>query len=122
MNLFKKFAAMVSKLIKPPQEVRKTLTDSQINLIHCALGVATEAGEIATIIKEHVIYGKPLDTVALVKEIGDETWYTQGLLNELKLTLDVAIEHNMVKLAERYGPDYDYTDQKAIDKADQKGS
>jgi len=112
---------MVAKLIKSPQEIHKTLTDSQINLLHCAMGIATEAGEIVTIIKEHTIYGKPLDTVELVKECGDELWYLQGVLNEIKVSIETAMEHNMVKLAERYGQNYEYTDQKATDKVDQSG-
>ena len=115
------FQAMVRKLQKSPAVILNEMTEQSASLMHNALGVATESGEICTIIKNHIIYGKPLDTMRLVEEIGDSMHYMQAILDTVSASLEVAMEHNMVKLAERYGQDYEYTDQKAIDRADKTG-
>lgn len=51
----------------------KPLTQEQ-NLKHAAILMISEAGEIADAIKAFAIYGKPLDNVNLVEEVGDLLW------------------------------------------------
>ena len=51
----------------------KPLTPEQ-NLKHAAILMISEAGEIADAVKAHVIYGKPLDYVNIVEEVGDVLW------------------------------------------------
>lgn len=51
----------------------KPLTQEQ-NLRHAAILLVSEAGEIADAIKAFAIYGKPLDKVNLVEEVGDLLW------------------------------------------------
>lgn len=48
------------------------------NIEHVALGMCTEFGEIATVVKRHRIYGRPMtpEMLANIKEeIGDYCWY-----------------------------------------------
>jgi NTP pyrophosphatase (non-canonical NTP hydrolase) len=51
----------------------KQLTSEQ-NLRHAAILMISEAGEIADAIKAFAIYGKPLDRVNLLEEVGDLLW------------------------------------------------
>lgn len=51
----------------------KPLTLEQ-NLQHAAILLVSEAGEIADSIKSFAVYGKPLDSVNLVEEVGDLLW------------------------------------------------
>lgn len=45
------------------------------NLDHAALGICTESAEIADAYKRFLVYGKPLDQVNLIEEVGDNLWY-----------------------------------------------
>jgi len=53
------------------------------NLVHMALGITGEAGEVADVIKKHYAYGKTLDVQHLVEEVGDIMFYLNGLLAEV---------------------------------------
>jgi NTP pyrophosphatase (non-canonical NTP hydrolase) len=44
-------------------------------LMHAAMGMVTESGEFIDALKKLTIYGKPLDKVNLVEELGDLQWY-----------------------------------------------
>jgi NTP pyrophosphatase (non-canonical NTP hydrolase) len=86
-------------------------------LIHAALGIAGEAGEIVDAIKKHCIYGKPLDLANVIEELGDLRFYMEGLCNVLDLSDQEVIQGNMNKLAQRY-KSLTYTDGAAIERAD----
>jgi NTP pyrophosphatase (non-canonical NTP hydrolase) len=86
------------------------------DLIHAALGVTSDAGELATQIKAHVIYGKPLDKVNVVEECGDVLWFVCRMLDAVGVSLNDCAAHNIGKLQKRY-PDR-YTDQAALERAD----
>jgi NTP pyrophosphatase (non-canonical NTP hydrolase) len=47
---------------------------------HMALGVMGEMGEIIDQIKKAYIYGKDLDQVNIVEEVGDVAWYVAGFV------------------------------------------
>lgn len=53
------------------------------HLVHMALGVAGEVGEIIDAVKKVLIYGKAPDTINFKEEVGDITWYIACLLKEL---------------------------------------
>jgi NTP pyrophosphatase (non-canonical NTP hydrolase) len=42
---------------------------------HAAMGLVTETAEFLDAFKKHIFYGKPLDKVHLLEEIGDMMWY-----------------------------------------------
>lgn len=42
---------------------------------HAAVGMTTEIGETYDAYKRHEIYGKPLDSVNVLEELGDYAWY-----------------------------------------------
>jgi len=88
--------------------------ESTIDLLHACLGIATEAGELIDPIKKAVFYGKALDKVNLMEEVGDILWYCAILLKYTGHTFDDAMERNIAKLEKRY-PD-EFTEEDAIDR------
>jgi NTP pyrophosphatase (non-canonical NTP hydrolase) len=78
---------------------RRTLKELPYHqhLIHMGLGLAGEIGELLDAIKKHVVYGKPLDTVNLTEELGDDYWYAGNLLPELR------VQHEVFQNAMRAG-------------------
>lgn len=80
---------------------RLSLKDNQ-NLLHAALGLCTESSEFADGIKKHVFYGKPIDRVNLIEELGDLAWYMSLAMNELDVTWEEVWETNIAKLEKRY--------------------
>ena len=61
------------------------------HIMHMALGIAGEMGEIIDALKKHHIYGKILDQANIVEEVGDVAYYVAGLLSmtpELLETLE----------------------------------
>ncbi|QJI53386.1 MazG [Alteromonas phage vB_AcoS-R7M] len=78
-------------------------------LIHAAIGVAGEGGEILDCAKRQFIYGKDLDVENLIEELGDIRFYYQQMLNMLGLNDQDIRAANMVKLMKRY-PEGKYSD------------
>lgn len=74
-----------------------------IRLLHSAIGLCTESGEFLDQLKRVLFYGKPLDTVNLIEEIGDQNWYQAIAIDELKTTIGHIQQININKLAARYG-------------------
>ena len=54
--------------------IRARLTNRNIQLLHAAIGAATEAGELLDAIKKALFYGKEVDEVNFKEEIGDACW------------------------------------------------
>lgn len=75
-----------------------------IRLLHAALGLATEtAGEMLDMLKKHFFYGKPLDELNFMEEMGDADWYLNLACDTLHTTMAVIEVANIKKLAKRYG-------------------
>jgi NTP pyrophosphatase (non-canonical NTP hydrolase) len=89
------------------------LTHEQKRLTHAGLGLCTEAAELADAVKKHIFYGKPLDKVNLVEEIGDILWYSAIVLDACQSSLEDAMDRNIGKLRKRY-PQGIFSASKAI--------
>ena len=85
-----------------------------MNLLHGALGIVTEAGEFLDQIKKNTFYGKEIDYVNLGEEVGDMLWYISVILNSLGLTYEEVMDKNIAKLRARYGDKF--TKEKAINR------
>lgn len=96
--------------VKPDDEIGK--------LLHAAVGVAGESGELLDAIKKTWIYGKPLDRENLVEECGDALFYISVLLDNCGSSLQEAMQENIDKLNKRYP--VGYTDQAAQERADKE--
>ena len=111
------YAAMVAVLAKPGEDILDTLSPERVHLLHMAVGVAGEAGELLDAIKKHCFYNKPLDLNNVVEELGDLEFYMEGLRQGLSLLRQEILEYNMVKLSERYNG-LRYSDQAAWERKD----
>lgn len=116
-ELEKKHAAMVAALIKPGEKILTDMLPSQAHLLHMAVGVAGEAGELLDCVKKYAIYQKPLDRANAVEELGDLEFFMQGIREELRITREEALADNMLKLAKRYH-EGKFTKKAAINRAD----
>lgn len=110
---------MVKALVKLPEEILAALTPTMVDLLHAALGIATEGGEILDAVKAHVIYGKPIDAENILEELGDIEFFLQQFRTNRGLTREQALHHNVKKLAKRYKGSQ-YSDQAAIVREDKK--
>ncbi len=90
--------------------------DKTLCLVHAAMGIAGEAGEVVDAVKKHWVYGKPLDVENILEECGDILFYVSACLNLCGHSLNDAMTHNIDKLNKRYP--HGYTDQDAIARAD----
>ncbi len=84
-------------------------TKENIRLLHAAMGISTEAGELLDALKKHLFYGKDLDRTNLFEEVGDLFWYMAILADELGFDFEQAMEKNIEKLRARYGEKFSET-------------
>lgn len=94
----------------------RTLIDKghEMNLLHAAMGIGTEAGELLDAFKRQLFYGKPLDVVNIKEEVGDLMWYVAILLRELDLDFQEILDLNIQKLRARF-PDK-FTEDHALNR------
>mgnify|MGYP003386270576 CR=1 FL=1 len=71
-------------------------------LLHGAIGMCTEAGELQDNIKKALVYGKPLDVLNILEEVGDVFWYCAVALSSHGFTFQQAMDANIAKLRKRY--------------------
>lgn len=85
-----------------------------VRLLHAAIGMATEAGEFLDMLKKHIFYGKSVDKVNAVEEIGDSTWYERIACDELQVGYLEMIAINVKKLRKRFPEKF--TEQEAVNR------
>lgn len=111
------YTEFVRALVKPGEVIAEEMTPDGAHLLHMAVGVAGEAGELLDAIKKMVIYNKPLDLANVIEELGDLEFYMEGIRQRLSIHRDLVISKNVMKLGERY-KSLSYSDQAAQDRAD----
>lgn len=79
---------------------------NNIDLMHGALGLSSEVGELCDALKKSWMHGRPLDRINLVEEVGDNLWYIAFLCRALGTTLEAVAETNIRKLRTRYPEKY----------------
>ena len=74
-------------------------------ILNSAIGIASEGGEFAEIVKKCVFQGKPLDDETIFhakRELGDIMWYWTNSCRALGLDPNEVIAENVHKLKSRY--------------------
>ena len=74
-------------------------------LLTGAIGMASEGGEFAEIVKKCIFQGKPLDKDTIFhakRELGDIIWYWTNACRALDLDPNDVIAENVHKLESRY--------------------
>ena len=83
---------------------RKNATN--IRLLHAAIGIFTESGELLEALVEVAETGT-LDKVNFAEEIGDVQWYAAIASDETGVSLDAIQKTNIAKLKKRYPQKFD---------------
>lgn len=69
-------------------------------ITYLALGLASEAGEVAGKVKKKIRDGG-IDVMATIDEIGDVFWYLARLCDELGFEAENVLQRNIAKLMDR---------------------
>jgi len=111
---------MVKALAKSGATIAQELTAEDAHILHMAVGVSGEAGELLDAIKKAAIYRKDIDRENVIEELGDLEFYMEGLRQGLGITREETIEANIDKLGKRY-MGFKYSDTAAQIRADKDG-
>jgi|TARA_X000000950_G_scaffold1276_1_gene1407 NTP pyrophosphatase (non-canonical NTP hydrolase) len=119
LNKYKDFVEKVTSLQSNEtggltSQLEKLEKDSGVNmalLLTGAIGIASEGGEFAEIVKKCVFQGKPLDADTVFhakRELGDIAWYWINSCRALGLDPNDVLDENVNKLKSRYpGGEFD---------------
>ena len=118
LNKYKEFVEAVTSSESGNTEalankIRNLEEESGVNiatLLTGAIGIASEGGEFAEIVKKCIFQGKPLDEDTIFhakRELGDIMWYWITSCRALGLDPNEVIAENVKKLESRY-PDGDF--------------
>jgi NTP pyrophosphatase (non-canonical NTP hydrolase) len=119
LNKYKEFVEKVTSLQSNETggltaQLEKLEKDSGVNmalLLTGSIGIASEGGEFAEIVKKCIFQGKPLDDETIFhakRELGDIMWYWINSCRALDLDPNAVIEENVHKLKSRYpGGEFD---------------
>lgn len=120
MNLDKQFDEMTLALAKDGQQIINELTPEKADLLHMAVGVSGEAGELLDAVKKAVIYNKEMDLVNIIEELGDLEFYMSKIRQIVGVTREEILQRNIDKLSVRYAKGK-YSNDQAQERADKEG-
>lgn len=80
-------------------------------IIHAAIGLVTESGELIDALKKAMFYGKKLDLTNIKEEAGDILWYLAILFDALGTDFDTEQARVIAKLKARFPEKF--TEEKA---------
>ena len=98
------------------------LTFNPIRLNHAALGLCTEAAELARRVEHWLYYGRPLDRAGILEELGDVLWYAAQACDVLGTDLGTVMAANLRKLEARYPKGAAWADRPQRDTAAERGA
>lgn len=114
------YADMVASLVKSGTDIISELTPKDAEVLHMAIGVSGESGELLDAIKKNVIYRKPLDRENVIEELGDLEFYMEGLRQQLDISREETLLANTQKLNKRYSQ-LKFSNEQAQARADKSG-
>lgn len=110
------YVNMVQSLFKT-----KDFNAAADGMMHAAIGVAGEAGELLDAVKKVWAYGKPLDLENAIEELGDLEFYMEALRQQIGVSREQVLQANQEKLAKRY-PGLRYSDSLAQQRLDKEST
>lgn len=79
-----------------------SIATQDARVLHAAIGICTEAGELLDVVKKFLFYGKEPETTNMIEEVGDVLWYVAILCDVLGVSLENIMARNIAKLHKRY--------------------
>ncbi len=113
------YQEMVRTLAKPGETIIAEMTPGDAHLLHMAVGISGESGELLDAVKKRVVYRKELDRQNVIEELGDLEFYMEGVRQELGVTREECLLANKAKLLKRY-ENLKYSDTAAQERADKR--
>jgi len=110
------------KRFRQTDEQMKVIADrfmEQAHLVHATIGMVTEIGELADILKRNTIYGEKIDIEHAKEEIGDFLYYFGLALDVMGIDPYECMQGNFDKLSKRYPEGF--SEEDAIKRADKDG-
>lgn len=101
------FNAFIDISQRTKKNFELNLNAVETDLLHGAVGICGEAGELMDAVKKAIVYGKKLDEDNLVEELGDIMWYVGIILKAKNISMSDVLEKNVAKLAKRYPEQYE---------------
>ena len=108
---------MVKVLFKDGDQIVSELDKRKAELVHAAMGISGESGEILDTIKKHTMYNKELDIPNLIEELGDMEFFMQALRDLTGISREETLVANIHKLSVRY-PSGTFLNADAIERKD----
>lgn len=100
-----KFSNLCLALKCSPRNVSATfssMSEKEVDFLHGAIGACEETGELLSVAKKRLIYGKEIDVVNVMEEIGDTLLYLTYMCGAVDITFEQCMEANRRKLRKRY--------------------
>ena len=72
------------------------------DMLHAALLIASEAGEVAGVVKKTHAYGRPMDYPHMLEELGDLIWGINLMIKTMGFSWENVLDSNIAKLEARY--------------------
>ena len=110
------YGLMVATLLKNPELIKHELSAKSANLLHVAVGIAGEAGEILELAKKVVINSHQPNPEKFLAELGDIEFYLEAMRQHFGFTRDQVLQANIDKLQHRY--DGVYSDRASVARID----
>lgn len=111
------YGDMVLALMKPGVNIIQELNPQKATVLHMAIGISGEAGELLDAVKKYTIYNKDIDMDNVIEELGDLEFYMEGIRQALNISREDTLEKNIKKLSTRYRG-LKYSNEAAINRAD----
>lgn len=96
------YSEFVASKVKDGNLIKNELTEFDADVLHMAVGVAGEAGELLDAIKRGAIYKKDYDKANILEELGDLEFFMERIRQRFQLTREEVLENNIRKLDKRY--------------------
>lgn len=90
-------------------------TSKKDEVLHWAIGLSEECGEVMSVLKHHYYGGEDLNKIDLAKEVGDVLWYLSMLCTACDIDINIAAELNVAKLEHRF-PSDDFDNERSAER------
>lgn len=84
----------------------RSLYGNEQILTNCALGLASESGEVLELIQKYTFNNETMTKEQLTKELGDVLWYVSQIAQWANIPFEEVAESNIAMLEARYPDKY----------------